>query len=113
MRRLLTLSAIAFAAGVLTPAALAHATVVATSPRNGATLGTAPTEVRIRFDDPVAGGPGNTVVANDGGSVVGGRPRLLARDRALVLPLRRLGDGDYSVRWRIVSDDGHLEEGVL
>ena len=113
MRRLLTLSAIAFAAGVLTPAALAHATVVATSPRNGATLGTAPTEVRIRFDDPVAVGPGNTVVANDGGSVVGGRPRLLARDRELVLPLRRLGDGDYSVRWRIVSDDGHLEEGVL
>jgi copper transport protein len=30
-----------------------------------------------------------------------------------VLPLERLGNGDYSVRWAIVSDDGHLESGLL
>jgi copper transport protein len=30
-----------------------------------------------------------------------------------VLTLRLLGDGDFSVRWGIVSDDGHAESGVL
>ncbi len=30
------------------------------------------------------------------------------------MPLRPgLGDGDYSVRWAIVSDDGHLQSGVI
>jgi copper transport protein len=107
------LSCAVFAAGVLAPAAFAHATVVATSPRDGAIVGTPPTEVRIRFDDPVVVGPGNAVVANDGGSVLVGRPHLAAGNRELVLPLRRLSNGDYSVRWRIISDDGHLEDGVL
>src|SRR5213079_2432937 len=33
--------------------------------------------------------------------------------RELVVPLRpRLRDGDYSVRWSVVSDDGHNERGV-
>lgn len=113
MRRLLTLSTAVVAAGVLTPAAFAHATVVATSPRDGAILGTAPTEVRVRFDDPVSIGPGNVVVENGGGSVLGGPPRVVAGDRELVLPLRPLRAGDYSARWQIVSDDGHLEQGVL
>ena len=30
-----------------------------------------------------------------------------------MLPVRADRDGDYSARWRIVSDDGHLESGVL
>lgn len=29
------------------------------------------------------------------------------------LPLQSLGNGDYSVRWGVVSDDGHLESGLL
>jgi copper transport protein len=33
--------------------------------------------------------------------------------KTLVLPLRSLREGDYSVRWSVVSDDGHQEEGVL
>jgi copper transport protein len=34
--------------------------------------------------------------------------------KTLVLPLREaLGKGDYSVRWSVVSDDGHIVQGVL
>jgi copper transport protein len=37
-----------------------------------------------------------------------------AHGPVLTLPLRSdLRDGDYTVRWSIVSDDGHREEGVL
>jgi copper transport protein len=40
--------------------------------------------------------------------------RLAGNDRALVLPLKRgLLNGAYTVRWRIVSNDGHLIAGVL
>jgi copper transport protein len=34
--------------------------------------------------------------------------------KTLVIPLRpRLAEGDYSVRWSVVSDDGHIVQGVL
>src|SRR5207253_269827 len=56
---------------------------------------------------------GNAVVANDSrDSVLRGRPRTDGHD--LIVPLQpKLADGDYSVRWSIVSQDGHRERGVL
>ena len=43
-----------------------------------------------------------------------GSPGLERKDHLLVLPLRpHLPNGDYSVSWRVFSDDGHLESGVL
>ena len=96
------------------PAALAHAKLIAVEPANGATLATAPLSVRLYFDDPVAVAPGNAVVAADHRSVLAGSPRLERKDHLLVLPLRpHLPNGDYSVSWRVFSDDGHLESGVL
>ena len=96
------------------PAALAHAKLIAVEPANGATLATAPLSVRLYFDDPVAVAPGNAVVAADHRSVLAGPPRLERKDHLLVLPLRpHLPNGDYSVSWRVFSDDGHLEAGVL
>jgi methionine-rich copper-binding protein CopC len=94
-------------------AAWAHATLVRTSPASGAVVAHAPSAVRVVFDDVVKVGPGITAVRNSGGTILAGRARIEA-ERTLVIPLRRgLGDGDYSVRWSIVSDDGHIESGVL
>ena len=96
------------------PAAFAHAKLIAVEPANGATLATAPASVRLFFDDPVAVGPGNAVVSADHRSVLAGSPRLERNDHLLVLPLQpHLPNGDYSVSWRVFSDDGHLESGVL
>jgi copper transport protein len=108
------LAAVAVAALCATPA-FAHAEVVSTSPQDGVVVSSAPAEVRIRFDDPVTVGPGNAVVATVAprDSVLAGRPRVAQRGHELVLPLRSAGRGDYSVRWGIVSDDGHVESGVL
>jgi copper transport protein len=111
--RLLALAASLLAAAWLAPSALAHANVVSTTPRDGDTVSRAPREVRVLFDDPVSVGPGNAVVARDRTSVLAGAPRLERAGRELVLPLQPLVNGDYSARWRIVSDDGHLESGVL
>jgi copper transport protein len=105
---------IALLAGLVLPAAAwGHATLIRTVPANGAVLAHSPATVRIVFDDVVQRGPGIEAVRNGGASVLDGKPRI-AGGRTLVLPLRRgLAKGDYTVRWAIVSDDGHLESGVV
>jgi copper transport protein len=101
-------------AALLAPAsAWAHASLVRTDPANGAVLARSPSVVRVVFDDVVRAGPGIAAIRNGGVSILRGTARVEGR-RTLVVPLRRgLQDGDYSVRWSIVSDDGHLESGVL
>jgi copper transport protein len=96
----------------LPAAAAAHANVVRTDPASGAVLARAPSVVRVVFDDDVRVGPGIEAVRNGGNSVLGGAAQ--ASGVTLTIPLRaHLPAGDYSVRWSIVSDDGHLESGVL
>lgn len=93
--------------------AWAHASLVGVTPPNGSVLARAPAVVRVTFDDTVSVGPGIAAIRNGGGSVLAGRAHV-AGSRTLAVPLRRgLGNGDYSVRWSIVSDDGHLESGVV
>jgi copper transport protein len=94
-------------------AAWAHATLIRTDPANGAVLARPPADVRVVFDDTVSVGPGIEAIRNGGGSVLAGRSHVEGA-RTLVVPVRRgLADADYSVRWSIISDDGHLESGVL
>ena len=101
-----------FAAAAAAPAAWAHARLVSTTPGEGAVVASAPRQVTIRFDDAVRALGGTTVVENsDKHPVTAGKAR--ARGRVLAVPLRRLHDGDYTVRWRVLSDDGHTVEGVF
>jgi copper transport protein len=93
--------------------AWAHASLVRTQPANGAVLARSPAKVLVVFDDRVRRGPGIAAIRNGGASVLAGQPRMIGA-RTLAVPLRRgLADGDYSVRWSVISDDGHLESGVL
>jgi copper transport protein len=78
-------------------------------------LATPPHDVKLLFDDEIRPAGGDRVVDARGRSVLAGPAhRLAGNDRALVLPLRRgLVRGAYTVRWRVVSNDGHLITGVL
>src|SRR5215213_4751157 len=108
IRRLVVVAALALTAA---QPAWAHASFVRSTPASGDVLQRAPRAVRVEFTDGVLVGPRNAAIANGGGSILRGSPRVAGR--TLVLPLRKVGDGDYTVRWSIVSDDGHEEEGVL
>ncbi len=56
--------------------------------------------------------PVDRAVLDGGGSILRAKPAVHAK--TLVLPLRpRLDKGNYSVRWSVVSDDGHVVQGVL
>jgi copper transport protein len=97
----------------LPSAAYGHASLVRSDPRDGAVIATAPQTVRFTFDDDVRAQSGIKAVRNGGGSVLGGKPRVVG-GRVLVVPLRAgLGDGDYTVLWRVLSDDGHTLEGAI
>jgi copper transport protein len=110
-RRFFLAAAVALA---VAPSARAHAIPVVISPASGAVLAHAPREVLVTFDSRVRVGPRNAAVRNAGGvDVLLGQPRI-SRSRTLVVPLQRaLPNGAYTVRWSIISDDGHEEEGVL
>jgi copper transport protein len=96
-------------------AASAHARFVGSKPADGAVLARPPADVRVLFDDEIRPAGGDRAVDAQRRSVLAGPARRLGGNRrALVIPLRpSLPRGSYTVRWRAVSDDGHLLEGVL
>jgi copper transport protein len=112
LRRVSVIVGLAAAALAAPATALGHANLVGTEPRDRAVLARAPARVVVRFDDDVQVAPGNAAIRNGDGSVLRGKPS--AHGKTLVLPLRAgLAEGDYSVRWSAVSDDGHIVQGVL
>ena len=93
--------------------AWAHARLLNTVPRDGAVLRNAPNRVLVRFADDVRSTSGIEAIRNGGGSVLAGTPHVVG-GRSLVIPLRSgLADGDYTVLWRVLSDDGHKLSGVV
>jgi copper transport protein len=105
---LVLLCALALPAG-----ASAHARLLRTVPSDGAVLRSPPRAVRIVFDDTVRPLSGIRAIRNDGPSVAAGKARVTG-GKTLVIPLRAdLQDGDYTVLWRVLSDDGHTLSGVI
>jgi copper transport protein len=88
---------------------------VGSKPADGAVLTSAPQDVKLLFDDEIRPAGGDRVIDARGRSVLARPPhRQAGNNRVLVLPLRSgLTRGAYTVRWRGISDDGHLVTGVL
>jgi copper transport protein len=94
-------------------AAWAHASLVRSEPADSAVVAAAPSSVRFIFSDEVRLGPGIKAIRNGARSVLAAKPRIV-NGRVLVVPLRAgLGDGDYTVLWRVLADDGHTLAGVI
>lgn len=97
--------------------ALAHTEVVASSPRDGASLSRLPAAVILTFEEPV-GRVRGVVVRREGGPNLVRRARTHPRDAARVVatlkrPGRRWQPGSYRAGWRVVGEDGHTVGGVL
>jgi copper transport protein len=98
---------------VLPASGWAHATLVRAVPADGTVLAAPPASVRLVLDDDVRVGSGIKAIRNGGESVLAGKAHVVG-GRTLVVPLRGgLADGDYTVLWRVVSDDGHTIAGVV
>jgi copper transport protein len=112
--------AVALVAAVLfvacmAPVASGHAGLLSSNPAAGATLGAAPSEIALSLSERVVPALSSiTVVGERGTAYQAGRPEPAPGDPlTLVVPVRHLGRGVYTVRWRVDSaDDGHVTTGT-
>lgn len=106
---LLTLSL----AGV--PLVEAHAKLIQASPAPGSTVGSAPSQVQLYFDEPIGIDFSEVQVLNSAQERVDtGVVSLAPGDpKSVIAPVKGLNDGTYTVRWKVLSDaDGHITRGV-
>ncbi len=94
--------------------AWAHSSLVRTEPKDGATLATAPNEVRLWYSEPIKAGLSTIVVRDAAGQQIDRRDlRADGKDSTLVrlsLPAN-LGPGTYQVAWSAVAQDLHVGKG--
>ncbi len=115
IRRLLALGALVVALVVAAAApASAHATLLTTQPQNGGVYDKPPSEVNLRFTEPVEVALGGIrVYTGDRDRVVTGSPEHPGGAQSEVsVSLPKLDDGTYVVTWRVTSSDSHPIEGA-
>jgi methionine-rich copper-binding protein CopC len=90
--------------------ALAHAALVKTEPPRRAVLAKAPAQVQLWFNEEIESAYASLVVLDTGKNpVTEVKPQLAPDDlKSIVLPLPELVPGKYSVKFRVLSLDGHV-----
>jgi copper transport protein len=91
--------------------ALAHASLIASDPVDGATLATAPAMLTLSFNEPVD--PIAIRIFNSAGTA--SAVTQIGREGASLIlkPPAALGEGAHVVSWRVISADGHPVGGSL
>jgi methionine-rich copper-binding protein CopC len=92
--------------------ALAHSMLVKAEPPRRAVLTKAPAQVQLWFNEEIEGDYASLVVLDtEKHPVTEIKPQLAPDDRkSIVLPLPELTPGKYSVKFRVLSVDGHVVE---
>ena len=112
---------------ILPMAANAHSPLSSSFPSDGETLDVSPAEIVMEFKSPaklikveltkskdkqeksLLGG----LFGGDGESVPLGKSFLMLMNKRQVIPMPSLGEGDYSLSWRAMGEDGHVIKGEL
>src|SRR5687768_13332984 len=100
----------AFAVGLHSTPALAHAMLVKAEPARRAQLTQTPTQVRLWFNEEVEKDYASLAVLDPAKApVTDASPEISADDpKAIVLALPELAPGKYTVKFRVLSVDGHV-----
>jgi hypothetical protein len=102
-------------AGLIPAAASAHAIVLESSPPPGAVLARPPAQITLRFNSKIEKRFTRLTLAaghQPPAPVTAPSDEPAAPDR-LVIPVRSLAPGDYTLRYRVLAVDGHITEGAL
>jgi methionine-rich copper-binding protein CopC len=101
-----------FALGVPVTSAFAHSMLVKAEPPRRAVLTKAPSQVRLWFNEKIEGDYASLVVLDAKKQPISDVKPTLAPDdqKSIVLPLPELAPGKYSVKFRVLSVDGHVVE---
>lgn len=112
MRRVMTGSALmlALCAYLHSTPVLAHAMLVKAEPPRRAQLAQPPAQVRLWFNEEVEKDYASVAVLDAAkASVTETKPEIDPKDpKAIVLPLPELSSGKYTVKFRVLSVDGHV-----
>ncbi len=89
---------------------LAHAALVKTEPPRRAVLAKAPSQVQLWFNEEIESAYASLIVLDISKNPVTEVKPQLASDnqKSIVLPLPELTPGKYSVKFRVLSLDGHV-----
>ena len=92
--------------------AFAHAKLVKSDPPHRATLNAAPKQIQLWFNEEIEGNFASISLLDAGGeSVTEKNPELVSDDlKSVVLPLPGIVPGRYTVKFRVLSKDGHVVE---
>jgi len=108
------LAAAVLAALVVPASAAAHATMKEAHPAEQGEIDAPPKEVTLRFDQSVETPPNAIVVLAPNGRRLSGAVTQSDRNTIVRVPVHGAVAGQaYTVRWRIVSADGHVGNGVF
>ena len=114
MRRTLAVFAAVGAALALPATALGHTTLEGASPGTQSMVSTAPTEIRLRFNQPVTITWRAIQVFAPDGTLISGSATTAEGGRVVVAPVSGLAKGSaYTVRWKATGGDGHSPAGVF
>jgi copper transport protein len=92
----------------------AHVILESSRPATQSRVDSPPTEIRLRFNQPVAITSGAIQVLAPDGAVLSGSARTTAGGHVIVAPISRIARGaGYTVRWRAIGPDGHSPAGVF
>jgi methionine-rich copper-binding protein CopC len=96
---------------LLAAPASAHSLLMESSPPVNGTLASAPTELRLRFNNRIEKGLSRLRLVNERGET-----RDLPLDPGgpadrLTAPLSNVSSGRYRVEWQVLSTDGHVVTG--
>lgn len=94
------------------PTAVAHDSLVSSTPADGATLSNAPSRVVFVFSGRIQSDFAQVAVVDSAGeNVIAGEPVVDGTD--VRFPLPALADGQYQASFRVVSSDGHPINGSI
>jgi copper resistance protein C len=108
-----TLAALVLATAAFFPEpADAHALLVRTSPPKRAVLRESPRQVQLWFNERLESAFATLTVSDRTGTAFGMAPAALGGDdrKRLTLELPALPPGTYTVRFRVLSVDGHVAD---
>jgi copper resistance protein C len=108
---LLVLAATASVLALMPSPALAHATLVSSTPRQAERLAQLPDEVTFEFNQDISAPAYVIVTAPDDSSVTAGAPDVEAR--VVTQSLTDGPDGTYTMAYRAVSEDGQPVTGEI
>ena len=93
-------------------AAVAHAALLKSEPARRAALSQAPSKIRLWFNEKIEPSYATIQVLKSDGKPLMTKPASVDKTdpKLLVLELPQLEAGDYTVKYRVMSVDGHLVE---